>query len=596
MTRPAGGGQPRLAVLGLLAAVLAPALQLAGILGPAELLLRDALLRALPARPATRVAVVLVDEAALRAAGPWPWDRARLARLVDAAAAAGARGVAVDLLLPEARPGDADLQRALDRCPAVLAAGQDEAGGWLLPQPGLRPAAIGHVNFDLDRDGVVRRFAATRQAGDRALPALPVAAARLADPSRPIPVGMELRPGFRFRPVPALGAGEVLAGRDGGRLRGRIAFLGLSAAGLGDRFVGPVSPGGTPDPGVLIEALSTEAVLAGDLLRPAGPAGTALLTLALGFLGAWLLTGPGRRARLAPAVLLAPVPLAAAGLAWFRIELAPLATTAALGLAGALAAAGRWRRAARAMGQARSRIAELEALQASLAADRARDAEARRMVAHELKTPLTSMKGLAQLLARFELSGPGRDRVTGLVSAETDRLAQMVDALLDLERLGLRDFGRDARPLDLSALVAARAELLRAGAARQLQAEVEPGLRVVGEPLLLERVVENLVGNAVKYSPEGAPVHLALRRADGEALLEVADRGPGVPEAERERIFGRFARGSARGLAPGLGLGLALVAEVAAWHGGAVAVAGAPGGGSLFRVRLPLVSRPGDRG
>ena len=601
MTRPAGKGRPLpvrgLAVPGLVAAALALALGVSGVLNPAELPLRDALLRALPARPATRMAVVLVDEPALRAAGPWPWGRAQLARLVDAVVEAGARGVVVDLLLPEPRPGDAELQRALARGPAVLAAGLDEDGSFLMPQPGFHPGAIGHVSFDLDRDGVVRRFSATRQAGTRSLPALPVAAARLADPRLPVPAGVNLRPGpFRARPVPTTGAGAVLAGGGAGALRGRIVFLGVCAAGLGDRFVSPVSPGGSPDPGVLIEALSAEAVLAGDLLRPAGPLGNALLAFALGLLGAGLLAVPGRWARLAPAVVLAPVPLAAAALAWFRIELAPLAMTAGLGLAGALAAVDRWRRAGRAMGQARRRIAELEGLQAGLARDRARDAEARRVVAHELKTPLTSMKGLAQLLAQFDLTGPERDRVARLVAAESTRLALMVDALLDLERLGLRDFGRDARALDLSALAAARADILRAGAGRELATAIEPGLGVLGDPMLLERVVDNLVGNAVKFSPDGTPVRLGLRREDGWAVLEVADRGPGVPEAERERIFGRFARGSAQALAPGLGLGLALVAEVAAWHGGTVAVDGAPGGGSVFRARLPLLSQPGDRG
>jgi signal transduction histidine kinase len=364
-------------------------------------------------------------------------------------------------------------------------------------------------------------------------------------------------------------------------------FLGLSAAGLGDRFVSPVSRGGSPDPGVLIEAQSTEAVLQGDLLRPVGPLAGAALTFALGALGAQLLAAGGRlRTLLAAAVPLAPLPLAAAALAGARLELAPVAMGAGLGLAAAVAAAGRWRRTRRAYARARGRIAQLEALQAGLDAERAREAEARRVVAHELKTPLTSMKGLAQLLSRFELSGAERDRVAGLVVAESARLAQMVDALLDLERLGLRAFEHSAAPLDLSELCAARAASL--GAGRALAAAIEPGLRVRGDRLLLERVLDNLVGNAFKFSPADAPVRLELRREGSWALLEVADRGPGVPEAERQRIFGRFARGSAQAAAPGLGLGLALVAEAAAWHRGSVAALAAPGGGALFRVRLPL--------
>jgi two-component system sensor histidine kinase MprB len=78
-----------------------------------------------------------------------------------------------------------------------------------------------------------------------------------------------------------------------------------------------------------------------------------------------------------------------------------------------------------------------------------------------------------------------------------------------------------------------------------------------------------------------------LKDESSRVVLEVADCGPGIPAEERTRIFGRFARGSTQGLAPGLGLGLALVAEVVTWHRGTVEADEEPGGGSLFRVRLP---------
>jgi two-component system OmpR family sensor kinase len=230
----------------------------------------------------------------------------------------------------------------------------------------------------------------------------------------------------------------------------------------------------------------------------------------------------------------------------------------------------------------------LEDLQETLAQARVQDAEARRVVAHELKTPLTSVRGLAQLLAQFDLSESERNRVAGMVVSETSRLAQMVDALLDLERLRLRDYGKDALPLDFSALCAQRVAYLRAGTPREVLADLETGLTILGDHALLERVIENLVANAFKFSPEGSSVRISLRREGSMAVLEVADGGPGIPPAERTRIFGRFARGSAQGLAPGLGLGLALVAEVVAWHRGTVEADEEPHGGGLFRVRLPL--------
>jgi len=556
---------------------------------PAELLLRDALLRRLPSRPAAKVAVVLIDEEALRVGGSWPWDRARLAGLVQGVFDAGAKGVVIDLLLPEERAGDALLARALERGPSLLAAGMDDSGGWVLPNRALRAAALGHVSYDLDRDGVVRRFSSTKQRGERVLPALSVAAARLGDPRRPVPVGVTLRPGYHTWPIPTVDATTVLAGRPAEILRQRIVFIGISAAGVGDRFVSPLSREGSPDPGVLVEAVAAEAILSGDLMREAPPVVDALLAFGLALLGAYLMEARGRARRaLAPAVLLAPPVFALAAQAFLKVELAPLAMLLPLVVLAGLARV-RW--AGRAMGDARSRIEELERLQSGQAALRTQDAEARRVVAHELKTPLTSMKGLAQLLAQFNLSVEERNRVAGMVVSETSRLARMVDDLLDLERLGLRDFHRDARPLDLSALWGKRVEFLRAGTSRAVTPDLAAGLGVMGDPALLDRVLENLVANAVKFSPEGAPVAVVLREEEGWAVLEVTDRGPGIPDGERDRIFGRFARGSAQGMAQGLGLGLALVAEVVAWHRGEVRVLEGPGGGSVFRVRLPLVRR-----
>jgi signal transduction histidine kinase len=314
------------------------------------------------------------------------------------------------------------------------------------------------------------------------------------------------------------------------------------------------------------------------------------MAFGLAWLGALLLSAP-RRALPVIVVGLALVPLGMAALALqaFHRELAPLSVLLALLLVGALAGWLRSRRTRQAMGQARDRITELESLQQALAEARTQEAEAHRVVAHELKTPLTSVRGLAQLLAQFDLSAAERNRVAGLVVSEASRLAQMVDALLDLERLRLRDRQREARPLALSALCAERITYLRVGTARTLDVDLEPDLRVLGDRALLERVIENLVSNAFKFSPEGTPIRIGLRAEGPQAILEVEDHGPGIPVAERARIFGRFARGSTQGLAPGLGLGLALVAEVVAWHRGTVEADGGSDGGSVFRVRLPLI-------
>ena len=562
---------------------------MSGALASAELLVRDAMLRHLPSRPATQVAVVLIDEESLRLAGRWPWDRGQLARLVDGIFAAGAKGVAMDLLLPEQAEGDDLLAGSLKRGPSALAAGLDEKGRWLLPNPVLQPTAVGHVSFDLDRDGVVRRFSSTKEMSGRSLPALPVAAARLGHERLSIPVNVMLRPGFRTRPIPAVSAASVLHPRELDALRGRIVFIGTSAAGVGDRFISPVSEGGSPEPGVQIEAISAESFLSGDLLHQASPLMTALLAFGLGLMGTILLANPGRMLPwIGSGFILAPLLLSGASLHFLNLELAPLSVLLPLLVTGAGMAVDRSSRTRTNMSEARHRILELERLQESLADTRQQDAEARRVVAHELKTPLTSVRGLAQLLAQFDLSPEERTRVAHMVVSETSRLAQMVDALLDLERLRLRAFDKDAKPLDFSALCAERVGFLRAGTPREIISDLRVDQNVLGDKALLERVIENLVSNAIKFSPEGTPIRLRLRSENALAVLEVEDQGPGIPMEERGKIFGRFARGSTQTLAPGLGLGLALVAEVVGWHHGTVEADEGTGGGSIFRVRLPL--------
>lgn len=562
-------------------------MQVTGVLTPAELLLRDALLRGLPARPATRVAVVLVDDASLRSIGAWPWDRATLARLVDGVFAAGAKGIALDLLLPEARNGDPALLQALKQGPALLAAGLDESGRWVLPGPGLKGIPVAHVSFDLDGDGVVRRFTSTKEVEGRSLPAFPVAAARLDQPQIPVPVDRVLRPAFRSQEPPTFSAEQILHGDRPAQLRDRIVFLGTSAAGVGDRFVSPRTKGGSPEPGVMIEAAATEAVLSNDLLQRLPPLVTALMVFGLG--AGMLFLSERVRPALAFVPLVIPIPLAAGLLHFLRLESATLATLVPLVLLGTWAGIERSRRTRLAFKESMLRIAKLVDLRDALEESRKQEAEARRVVAHELKTPLTSVRGLAQILAKFDLSAPERDRVVGMVVSETTRLAQMVDALLDLERLRLRAFERNAQALDYSTLCAERVDFLRTGTEREIHADLAPGLKVRGDKNLLERVLENLVSNALKFSPEGSALRVRLQDHAHHAVLEVEDQGPGIPPEERERIFGRFARGSTQGLAPGLGLGLALVAEVVAWHHGTVEVEEAPDGGSLFRVRLPEI-------
>lgn len=575
----------------LAAAFLVTLVAAAGWVDSAELLVRDALLRTRPRAAAISVAAVVVDEEAIGAVGPWPWDRERLAALVERIGAAGAAAVAVDLLLAETRPGDEALATALAARPSVLAAAPDGTKRWILPASGLRAASeVAHVSFAVDRDGVVRGFLATRQLDGLSLGAMPFAAARLLRPEIPLPVGAPIRPGFRSADeVPTWSAADVLSGSlPEGALRGRVCFVGSVAAGVGDRVVSPLSERGTPDPGVLVQAAATESLLTGDLYKRLPP----FVAGGLAGLLTWGATALRRRVapRLAPAAAAVPLLAVPAGMAsflWAGREL-PLLATAFGGLA-ATAGPELWRLLAdrRRAAVAVRRIVELEALSATLESERKDDAEARRVLAHELKTPLTSVRGLAQLLAAFDLGEERRRSVAGMVARESTRLAEMVETLLDLERIKLRDFRRAASLVDFPELVHERAEFLASGGEREIRYSGEPGLVVRGDAALLVRVVDNLVGNALKFAP-GEPVDVAVGPAGGESVcLTVRDRGPGIPSGEREEIFRRFARGGSAAAVPGLGLGLALVAEIVRWHGGRIDVEAPGSGGSLFRVTLP---------
>jgi signal transduction histidine kinase len=555
-----------------------------GLPAALDLPARDALLRALPSRPVTGVAVVAVDEESLSAEGPWPWPRTRLAAVADAVRAAGARALALDLLLVEPGEGDELLAASLARIPSALAAGLDDRAGWLLPAPPLRNAGtLAQISFDVDHDGVVRRFSATKQRDGLALPALPVAAASLSSgAARTVPVGRVLVPDFRRRPrdVPVVGASQLLAGGAGEALRGRVVLLGVTAAGLGDRYVSPGSPAGTPEPGVLVQAAAASGLLEGDLLRVVPPFASGLVAAA--FAGLVLLAGSGSRRRpLRAAAALLP-PLLGGALLAAGVEL-PLATLTLATLLALLAVEAR-----------AARLGEAEAALGS--ALRAEEREARRAAVHDLKTPLTAVRGLTQLLSGFDLSEAERARVVAMVGEETERLGGMIESLNAVEKMRLADFESAARPVDLGALASRRAAALGAGAEGRVSAEVREGVFALGDEALLARVVDNLVGNALKFSPPGSPVRLGVALRGGEAVLTVADEGPGIPESERARVFARFERGSGAAAVEGLGLGLSLVSEVVTWHGGRVVVKSAGRTGSLFEVILPaLANAPGAK-
>jgi two-component system, OmpR family, sensor kinase len=233
-------------------------------------------------------------------------------------------------------------------------------------------------------------------------------------------------------------------------------------------------------------------------------------------------------------------------------------------------------------------LRELSAARGETEATLARQREFVADASHELRTPLTSILANLELL-ESELDGERREMAESALRSSR-RMRRLVADLLLLARA---DAGREvpAAPVDLSAV--AREAASEAGALSSdhpVSLDLPGHVTVNGVADDLHRLVGNLVENALLHTPPGTPVTVSARRDGDSAVLEVADRGPGVPEQLRERVFERFASGAGDSAAGrGSGLGLAIVKAVADAHGGRVELLEADGGGARFVVTLPAM-------
>jgi signal transduction histidine kinase len=212
---------------------------------------------------------------------------------------------------------------------------------------------------------------------------------------------------------------------------------------------------------------------------------------------------------------------------------------------------------------------------------------------HELRTPLTSVLANLELL-QASLGGPeqAEDReVIDSALRSSRRMSRLVGDLLLLARADAGRLDKHGR-CDLAEVAGdAAAEAAPLMGERTLTVDNDRPLRVEGSADELHRMVLNLLDNAARHTPAGATIELSLHEDGEDAVLEVADDGPGIPAAMREQVFDRFVRGegpadTARGT--GTGLGLAIVSAVAGSHGGSVEALESESGGALFRARIPL--------
>jgi signal transduction histidine kinase len=321
----------------------------------------------------------------------------------------------------------------------------------------------------------------------------------------------------------------------------------------------------------------------------------------MGLIAIWLLTATGLIAGcggaaspLASALAIAPAMALALGRAWV-LEVGACAV-----LAYALAAylAGVDGAPARALG-AYPALMSVVALSFSagllaLARQPSRDAAIAEL-SHELRTPLTHILGFSEMIER-KMFGEIAERYVeyaGLIRQSGAHLLSLVNDLLDLSKIGAGRYELELATFDARAILTEVVALSRDSAGRKSIAldmlAPDGPLPVRADSSALRRMLFNIVGNAVKYTPHAGRITVSAISKSGALVIDVADNGPGIPAAERAVLGQAYHRGSAANLAEGTGLGLALVRALAALHGGKLSFHDAPGGGALVRISLPVV-------
>jgi signal transduction histidine kinase len=232
---------------------------------------------------------------------------------------------------------------------------------------------------------------------------------------------------------------------------------------------------------------------------------------------------------------------------------------------------------------------------ARMEADRMKD-EFLALVSHELRTPLTSIVGYLELLRddEDELGSEQGQRFLEVIERNATRLQRLVDDVLFAARAEAGRMGLAKRKIDLVEVI--EESVAAAGPKAEdngvlVRSEVERMPPFEGDPDRLGQALDNLISNALKFTPPGGRVDVSLRNLGERARIEVRDTGLGMAEDDRARAFDRFFRASAtRDHAPGVGLGLTIVKTIVEGHGGTIELASREGAGTTFTIELPLAA------
>ena len=217
-------------------------------------------------------------------------------------------------------------------------------------------------------------------------------------------------------------------------------------------------------------------------------------------------------------------------------------------------------------------------------------------VSHDLRTPLAAITGAASSLLEAGDTLPRETwrELVESIAEEAGRMNRLVSNLLDMSRLESGALHLNKEWQSIEEVIGAALERLGTRLeGRQVDVKLPPGLGLVPlDDVLVEQVIYNLVENAVKYTPPGSPIEIRMEPGENEIAVEVADRGPGLPPGEEQRVFEKFYRAREADRPGGIGLGLTIARGIVEAHGGAMTAANREGGGAAFRFTLPLEGEP----
>jgi signal transduction histidine kinase len=554
-----------------------------------------------------------IDEQTLNEFGGVGGIRKALARGIEIIAPAHPKAIAVDVILAEPNPADAELEKAFRTVPKiVLSSDLLTENRWDDPIPRFQAlaAGVGQVHADLDRyDAVSRSLPLEKVAGRTARWALALEAFRASRDGQIVqsPRSLEVAgvtipvqrrkedgeaPMMRIRYVPQARGGipgysvaQLMEdSKRADAFRGKVVFAGVTAqTAMRDRWMTPFS-GGISMAGVEMNANAFETIAHQLFLTDASDSLVLLFCATLvtaagliyAFAGGWHAT--------AFALLLLACAHLLPYFAFTRGTVFPYMPGVLCAWLAVVSAAS-WRHFV----TGRSLVETRES--------RARYQRAMQFVTHEMRTPLTAIQGSSELITRYALPDEKRKQIAGLINTESKRLARMIETFLNVERLSAGQMELKREHFSAPELVEQCVTRVRPLAERkniEIGSHAIPEVDFTGDRELMEYAVYNLLTNAVKYSPPETRVvvsgGVSGGQARGELRLWVEDQGIGMDKQEVKRVFDRFYRtrkAEATGEA-GTGIGLSIVEQIVTQHGGSILVDSTPGKGSRFTLVLPL--------